>query len=230
MSKKIINNHMYNTETAKQLGYWSNGYNYYDLYFAEETLYQKDTREYFLVGCGGAMSSYSEFDENFRRETFNLSIIKTGAPCLGCSFAMYIAIHDYARTNNIPYIFHGRSRAQMFGKCLPQKDKDSLPFSELYGDNEEYIDFVKNYYQWNIIDRPYIGFYFYHDVSKKEMQDTIQKELNWKSTKIDGLEKKHFDCEYHEHANDMFRDKNGYDIDFYEQNYYLRMENWCGKI
>ena len=40
MSKKIINNHMYNTETAKQLGYWSNGYNYYDLYFAEETLYQ----------------------------------------------------------------------------------------------------------------------------------------------------------------------------------------------
>lgn len=173
---------------------------------------------------------YIEFDENFRRETFNLSIIKTGAPCLGCSFAMYIAIHDYARTNNIPYIFHGRSRAQMFGKCLPQKDKDSLPFSELYGDNEEYIDFVKNYYQWNITDRPYIGFYFYHDVSKKEMQDTIQKELNWKSTKIDGLEKKHFDCEYHEHANDMFRDKNGYDIDFYEQNYYLRMENWCGKI
>lgn len=48
---------------------------------------------------------YIEFDENFRRETFNLSIIKTGAPCLGCSFAMYIAIHDYARTNNIPYIF-----------------------------------------------------------------------------------------------------------------------------
>lgn len=66
MSKKIINNHMYNTETAKQLGYWSNGYNYHDLYFAEETLYQKDTREYFLVGCGGAMSSYSEFDEDFR--------------------------------------------------------------------------------------------------------------------------------------------------------------------
>ena len=61
MSKKIINNHMYNTETAKQLGYWSNGYNYYDLYFAEETLYQKDTGEYFLVGCGGAMSSYSVY-------------------------------------------------------------------------------------------------------------------------------------------------------------------------
>ena len=66
MSKKIINNHMYNTETAKQLGYWSNGYTPSDFYFAEETLYQKDTGEYFLVGCGGAMSSYSEFDEDFR--------------------------------------------------------------------------------------------------------------------------------------------------------------------
>lgn len=66
MSKKIINNCMYDTETAKQLGYWSNEYNYNDLYFAEETLYQKDTGEYFLVGCGGAMSSYSEFIEDHR--------------------------------------------------------------------------------------------------------------------------------------------------------------------
>lgn len=66
MSKKIINNRMYDTETAKQLGYWSNEYNYNDLYFAEETLYQKNTGEYFLVGCGGAMSSYSESVEDSR--------------------------------------------------------------------------------------------------------------------------------------------------------------------
>lgn len=47
MTKKIINNRMYNTETAKQLGYWSNGYTPSDFYFAEETLYQKKTGEYF---------------------------------------------------------------------------------------------------------------------------------------------------------------------------------------
>ena len=34
MAKKIINNRMYNTETAKQLGYWSNGYTPSDFYFA----------------------------------------------------------------------------------------------------------------------------------------------------------------------------------------------------
>ena len=60
MTKKIINNRMYNTETAKQLGYWSNGYTPSDFYFAEETLYQKKTGEYFLVGHGGPMSSYAE--------------------------------------------------------------------------------------------------------------------------------------------------------------------------
>ena len=38
MAKKIINNRMYNTETAKQLGYWSNGYTPSDFYFAEERL------------------------------------------------------------------------------------------------------------------------------------------------------------------------------------------------
>lgn len=48
------------TETAKQLGYWSNGYTPSDFYFAEETLYQKKTGEYFLVGHGGPMSSYAE--------------------------------------------------------------------------------------------------------------------------------------------------------------------------
>ena len=60
MTKKIINNRMYNTETAKQVGYWSNGYTPSDFYFAEETLYQKKTGEYFLVGHGGPMSSYAE--------------------------------------------------------------------------------------------------------------------------------------------------------------------------
>ena len=49
MTKKIINNRMYNTETAKQLGYWSNGYTPSDFYFAEETLYQKKTGEYFWL-------------------------------------------------------------------------------------------------------------------------------------------------------------------------------------
>lgn len=60
MAKKIIGGKMYNTETAKQLAYWNNGYTRSDFNFTEEALYLKKTGEYFLYGHGGAMSSYSE--------------------------------------------------------------------------------------------------------------------------------------------------------------------------
>ena len=65
MSKKIINNRMYNTETAKELGCWDNGYPRHDFRFSEEILYQKNG-EYFLYGVGGAMSPYGAYGSNFR--------------------------------------------------------------------------------------------------------------------------------------------------------------------
>ena len=58
--KKIINGKMYNTETAKKIGWWSNGASYSDFNRIEEALYLKKTGEYFLFGEGGPMTGYAE--------------------------------------------------------------------------------------------------------------------------------------------------------------------------
>lgn len=56
--KKIINGKRYDTDTAKKIGddYYSNprDFNYW-----EETLYRKNTGEYFLHGEGGPASKYA---------------------------------------------------------------------------------------------------------------------------------------------------------------------------
>lgn len=57
--KKIINGRKYDTETAKEIGYWSNGYPCSDFNHCEETLYLKKTGEYFLYGEGGALTQYA---------------------------------------------------------------------------------------------------------------------------------------------------------------------------
>lgn len=56
--KKIINGKKYDTETAIKLGDWDNGLGRNDFHFAEEELFRKRTGEFFLYGCGGAMSKY----------------------------------------------------------------------------------------------------------------------------------------------------------------------------
>lgn len=58
--RKIIEGKVYDTSTAKRMGFWSNGCSYSDFNFVEETLYQKRTGEFFLHGEGGAMSKYSK--------------------------------------------------------------------------------------------------------------------------------------------------------------------------
>ena len=57
--KKIISNRVYNTETAKLIGEWSNDYGRTDFRWAEEALYLKKTGEYFLHGQGGGLSIYA---------------------------------------------------------------------------------------------------------------------------------------------------------------------------
>lgn len=57
--KKIINGKLYNTETAKVLGYWDNDLSIRDFNFCSEKLFLKKTGEYFLFGNGGANSKYS---------------------------------------------------------------------------------------------------------------------------------------------------------------------------
>lgn len=57
--KKIIRGLMYNTETAKEMGWWSNGYSCNDFSYEEEHLYKKRTGEFFIYGWGGPKSKYA---------------------------------------------------------------------------------------------------------------------------------------------------------------------------
>ncbi len=59
--KKIINGKLYDTDTAKELGFWDNGYFPNDSNYCAEWLHRKRTGEYFLYGKGGANSKYAEF-------------------------------------------------------------------------------------------------------------------------------------------------------------------------
>ena len=57
--KKIIRGLMYNTETAKEVGWWNNGYSRNDFSYEEEQLYKKRTGEFFIYGFGGPKSKYA---------------------------------------------------------------------------------------------------------------------------------------------------------------------------
>lgn len=60
--KKIINNKLYNTDTANSLFYWYNDLPSNDGYYYAEKLYIKKTGEYFLYGEGGALSPYGGYN------------------------------------------------------------------------------------------------------------------------------------------------------------------------
>ena len=57
--KKIINNKVYDTDTAKYLGLWTNTDDRSNFHHIEETLYQKRTGEFFIHGVGGPMTKYA---------------------------------------------------------------------------------------------------------------------------------------------------------------------------
>ena len=58
--KQIINGKMYNTETAKKIGQFWNGYSQSDFKYLKETLYLTKKGAYFIHGDGGALTAYSE--------------------------------------------------------------------------------------------------------------------------------------------------------------------------
>lgn len=64
MAKKIISGKVYDTDTAKKLGDWDNGYYTNDFNYCSETLYQKKTGEFFLHGEGHALSKYASHEGN----------------------------------------------------------------------------------------------------------------------------------------------------------------------
>lgn len=57
--KKIINNKVYDTETAVKVGEWDNGQRNNNLYWCIEELHRKRTGEFFLYGYGGPGSKYA---------------------------------------------------------------------------------------------------------------------------------------------------------------------------
>ena len=57
--KKIINNKLYDTETAKELGSWENMADVRNFNYFTETLYRKRTGEFFLHGDGGPATKYA---------------------------------------------------------------------------------------------------------------------------------------------------------------------------
>ena len=62
--KKIINGRLYDTDTAKLIGSWSNGFSFSDFSYCAKDLYQKKTGEYFLHGSGGSLSAYGKLCGN----------------------------------------------------------------------------------------------------------------------------------------------------------------------
>lgn len=61
--KEIIKGKKYDTTTAKLVAVWDNNVSTSDFSHVSEELYLKKTGEYFLYGCGGAMTKYAEYIE-----------------------------------------------------------------------------------------------------------------------------------------------------------------------
>ena len=57
--KRIINNKVYDTETAREIGAWDNGLYGNNFEGMSETLYRKKTGEFFLYGEGGPATKYA---------------------------------------------------------------------------------------------------------------------------------------------------------------------------
>lgn len=58
--KKIINNKLYNTESAKLVGEFQSTFAVNDFHYYEEELYLKKTGEFFLYGHGNGLSPYAK--------------------------------------------------------------------------------------------------------------------------------------------------------------------------
>lgn len=58
--KKIINGKVYDTDTARELGTWTNTWDHRSWTYVHESLFQKRTGEYFLFGEGGPQTKYAE--------------------------------------------------------------------------------------------------------------------------------------------------------------------------
>jgi hypothetical protein len=58
--KKVIDNKVYNTETAELIASYDNGLGSGDFHYISEELYRTKKGNYFLYGKGGALTRYAE--------------------------------------------------------------------------------------------------------------------------------------------------------------------------
>lgn len=109
--KKVINGKKYDTDTAKEVGFWENddlGINY-----IKETLYQKRTGEFFLHGTGGANSKYS-IQREYNSWTSGEEIIPLD----------FKSAKDWAEEN-----LDIETLEKYFGEVLEDKEKRIVSFS-----------------------------------------------------------------------------------------------------
>lgn len=59
MAKKVIDRKVYYTETATLIHEWWNGYGNGDFHYLSEDLYRTPKGNFFILGSGGAMTSYA---------------------------------------------------------------------------------------------------------------------------------------------------------------------------
>lgn len=58
--KKVIDGALYSTETAKEIGFWSNDLSSRDFGWCRETLHRTKSGKHFIHGEGGARSRYAQ--------------------------------------------------------------------------------------------------------------------------------------------------------------------------
>ena len=111
--KKIINGKKYDTETASEVGSWSNGGGWRDFSHFEETLYRKKTGEFFLFGEGGPMTKYA---------------VSTGQNSWSGGERIIPLTHENARKWAEEHL-DGDEYEEIFGEVTEDESKKSATFS-----------------------------------------------------------------------------------------------------
>lgn len=82
--KRTIDGKIYNTDTATKIATWSNGHNYNDFNYCDESLFVTSKGAYFVAGEGGAMSKYSQSHGNSRGSGEGIEVLTKSQALAWC--------------------------------------------------------------------------------------------------------------------------------------------------
>ncbi len=90
-------------------------------------------------------------DAEMVESIYKNSLKRFGVPCIGCTFFGMLTVLKVAVDKRVPFVFHGRSRAQMFKELIP---KSSDPFFQFWMTNlNDYdIDYNREYMSDSIVE------------------------------------------------------------------------------